>query len=141
MAASTVRAFAAPLDAVDRIEDRAAGVIEAVKDIVADDPYLGGHYPDFTIYPGVFTIETVYQAARRAIEERGGPGTRAEIAAIASVRFSAPLLPGDVLRATCELTDLDPSRVRVKARCRRGDGRTSAQLTLELLVHKENADA
>jgi 3-hydroxyacyl-[acyl-carrier-protein] dehydratase len=132
--------FAAPLNAVDRIEDDGGPTVIAIKHIVATDPYLAGHYPDFTIYPGVFSIETVYQAARAAALRRRPPGATVALAGIASVSFSAPLLPGDTLEATLRLeqSTSDPEVVSVKARCRRGDGQTSARITLRLRVRDEN---
>ena len=126
------RNFAAPLSAVDKLEIGAGNAVTAIKDIVADDPYLAGHYPHFTIYPGVFSIETVYQAARAALEH---DGATAELAGIISVHFKAPLLPGD--RLTAELTfrpTEEPSIVRVKAKCVRSDGQTSGRVTLAMRV-------
>jgi 3-hydroxyacyl-[acyl-carrier-protein] dehydratase len=127
------RTFAAPLSAVDKLEIDDDGTVTAIKDIVAHDPYLAGHYPHFTIYPGVFSIETVYQAARAALSRDGGT---AELAGIISVHFKAPLLPGD--RLTAELTlrpsPEDPSIVRVKARCTRADGQTAGRITLAMRV-------
>jgi 3-hydroxyacyl-[acyl-carrier-protein] dehydratase len=129
----TTRRFAAPLSAVDKLEIGADDTVTAIKDIVADDPYLAGHYPHFTIYPGVFSIETVYQAAREALQR---DGATAELAGIVSVHFKAPLLPGD--RLTAELTfrpsPEDPSIVRVKAKCVRADGQTSGRITLAMRV-------
>ena len=134
------RRFAAPLDAFDRVEQTAEGVT-ATKRIVASDPYMEGHYPGFPIYPGIFTVETVYQAARRAVEAGHGPDARVELAAVRSVRFQAPLLPGDALTAICRLhrDPADPERVRVVADCRRSDGATTAKVTLELRVRQAAA--
>lgn len=133
--------FAAPLPAVDRMSDDGDQTVIAIKHIVATDPYLAGHYPDFTIYPGVFSIETVYQAAHAAALRRRGPGATATLAGITSVSFSAPLLPGDTLEATLRLepSTSDPDLVSVKVRCRRGDGQTSARMTLRLRVRDGNA--
>jgi 3-hydroxyacyl-[acyl-carrier-protein] dehydratase len=130
------RSYAAPLDAVDHTTATADGVV-AVKRIVATDPYLVGHYPGFPIYPGVFTVETVSQAARRAVQADRGPDARVEVAAVRSVRFRAPLLPGDTLTATCRLGTVggDPDLVRVTADCRRADGSVTAKVTLDLRVH------
>jgi 3-hydroxyacyl-[acyl-carrier-protein] dehydratase len=128
----TPRSYAAPLSAVDKLEIGADDTVTAIKDIVADDPYLAGHYPHFTIYPGVFSIESVHQAAREALER---DGATAELAGIVSVHFKAPLLPGD--RLTTELTfkpTEDPSIVRVKAKCTRSDGQTSGKVTLAMRV-------
>ncbi|MFD5389574.1 3-hydroxyacyl-ACP dehydratase FabZ family protein [Streptomyces sp. NPDC127074] len=139
------RRFAAPLTAVDTVDiaDTLAGArVEAVKRIAAEDPYLVGHYPDFTIYPGVFTLESVHQAIRHWATERHGPGAVAELAAITSISFAAPLLPGDTLRIGCDLTTRDdtPATVRAKVRCHRGDGALSARMTLELRIDRRGGD-
>ncbi|ATL88320.1 hypothetical protein DNK48_02210 [Streptomyces malaysiensis subsp. malaysiensis] len=139
------RRFAAPLTAVDTVDiaDTPAGTrVEAVKRITGDEPYLVGHYPDFTIYPGVFTLESVHQTIRHWATERHGPGALAELATITSISFAAPLLPGDTLRIGCELTERDdaPAAVRAKVRCHRGDGALSARMTLELRIDRRDGD-
>jgi 3-hydroxyacyl-[acyl-carrier-protein] dehydratase len=134
------RNFAAPINAIDRIESMSETGIEAVKQIVADDPYLCGHYPDFTIYPGIFTIESVHQAVRKMVAAHLGEGVRTELASVVSVRLAAPLLPGDTLRVSCtrlskpakNIETADPDTFRVKAGCYRSDGVMAAQMTLEL---------
>jgi 3-hydroxyacyl-[acyl-carrier-protein] dehydratase len=128
------RTHAAPLTAVDRVEPVPGGV-RAEKRVVATDPYLAGHYPDFTIYPGVFTIESVHQAVRAMVAAEHGEGVRAEIAAIASVRLNAPLLPGDVLTVRADrVPSPDEDLVRVKAVCRRADDVVAARMTLDVRV-------
>ncbi|MFF4794822.1 3-hydroxyacyl-ACP dehydratase FabZ family protein [Streptomyces sp. NPDC001276] len=139
------RSFAAPLAAVDTVDvadTPVGGRVEAVKRIVAGDPYLAGHYPDFTIYPGVFTLESVQQAIRYWAARRHGPGTVAELTAITSISFAAPLLPGDTLRIGCDLSEHDdtPGAVRAKVRCHRGDGALSARMTLELRIERTDGD-
>lgn len=126
------RAFAAPLNALDSVSWQDDSTLVAVKHIVATDPYLEGHYPDFTIYPGVFTIETVYQAAVVAVTgTTGGGGVILD--RIESVRFQAPLFPGDTLTATLKLThDSTTGHTRVRARCHRSDGQVSASIRLSL---------
>lgn len=130
------RTFAAPLNAVDRVRPTADGA-SVTKRIVATDPYLEGHYPGFPIYPGVFTVETVYQAARGLLEGRLGAGARVELATVRSVRFVAPLLAGDELTSTCVLGPGTGDLVRVKADCRRSDGAVAAKIDLELRVHPD----
>ncbi|MGH3858829.1 hypothetical protein [Actinokineospora sp.] len=125
-------AYAAPLSAVDtavRLDDTA---FEAVKEIDATDPYLCGHYPGWTVYPGVFTVETVFQAARQILAPAA-----ATLNAVVSVGFTAPLHPGDRLTARCAVTPTDaPGVVRVTARCFRADGAAAARMTLELRVEE-----
>ncbi|MCG8914796.1 hypothetical protein L6E12_03165 [Actinokineospora sp. PR83] len=133
------RAFAAPLTAVDRVGRSAPGTVTAAKDIVATDPYLGGHYPHLTIYPGVFSVETVFQAARAEALRTRPAGSTATLAGIRSVSFRAPLLAGDTLTATCVLSEQDGAgagggTVSVRATCVRGDGQTAAKVRMELRV-------
>lgn len=135
--------YAAPLSACDEVvidnsseHNSENGVVrfEIHKKISADDSYLPGHYPGFVIYPGVFTVESVHQGAREVLARtRPGSGP-VRLTAIRSVRFRNLLLPGDTLRAVCELTpsaDTD-GLFRVKARCERADGTPTGTVDLEV---------
>jgi 3-hydroxyacyl-[acyl-carrier-protein] dehydratase len=122
--------FAAPLRAIDRAECTQAGdrlVIHARKTIVATDPYLGGHFPGFMVFPGVFVIEALRQAVAAALGE--SDGMVPEIHALRSVRFLAPLRPGDELMVEATLGPVVAGQAfDVTARCRRGDGVTVARI-------------
>ena len=48
-----LRHRATPVDAVDAVTHLADDEVAGVKHIRADDPYLEGHYPGLTTYPGV----------------------------------------------------------------------------------------
>ncbi|GAA2974379.1 hypothetical protein [Actinokineospora diospyrosa] len=108
---------AKPLSAVDRVEGTTA-----YKVVSARDPYLSGHYPGWPVYPGVFTVETVLQAARLVLAPQ-----RVELAAVVSLGLTAPLHPGDRLTAHLDITG-----DRVRAKCVRDDGTPAARMTLEL---------
>lgn len=126
------RSFAAPLTAVNSVSRQNDSTIIAVKYIAATDPYLEGHYPDFTIYPGVFTIETVYQAAVLALTGNAETGG-VVLDRIESVRFLAPLLPGDTLTATLKLShDAATGHTTVHARCHRSDAQVCANIRLRV---------
>lgn len=126
--------YAAPLSAVDRLwvaTRRNELVVTARKLVVADDPYLPGHFPGQPIYPGVFIVETVRQAVAAAVGERAG--VVPELSAIGSVRFLVPLTPGDELCVEVVVRPGEPGgAVGAQARCRLGDGTEAARLTLEL---------
>jgi 3-hydroxyacyl-[acyl-carrier-protein] dehydratase len=126
-----LRRRAAPLVAVDRHTVVSPSEITAVKDIRADDPYLEGHYPDFTIYPGVFIIESVVQTVRLLAEETLDAPEEIELAGVPSVRFVTPLLPGDTLHIRCLCTAGEDGTFRVKAECTTGAGAKAAQMKLE----------
>jgi 3-hydroxymyristoyl/3-hydroxydecanoyl-(acyl carrier protein) dehydratase len=101
---SAVPADSAPLRAVDRVtvEPAAAGW-HAVGDkaVVASDPYLDAHYPGRPVYPGIFLLETVRQSVRAALHAVAGAA--ADLRELRSVRFTAPVLPGDRLVAHCSV--------------------------------------
>ena len=99
--------YAAPLPAVDQVQVRRAGpglVVTATKDIVIGDPYLAAHFPGRTVYPGVFVLETVRQAAIAALGE--GPGGLAELSAVCSLRFAGAMHPGERLCAEVTITPM-----------------------------------
>lgn len=125
--------FAAPLRAVDHVVvDRRDGAmtIHASKLVDADDPYMRGHFPDFTIYPGVFIIESVRQAVATALGPRDG--LMPDIVTINSVRFLAPALEGQLLTLEAVVdAPVADGTFRVAAQCKRGDGVTAARLDLE----------
>lgn len=121
---------AAPLAAVDDYQVAASGEINAYKVIRADDPYLEGHYPDFTIYPGVFIIESVVQTVRLLAQETLEDADDLELAEVCSVRFTNPMLPGDTLRIRCECKPGADGMLQVKAECRTGGDAKAAQMKL-----------
>ncbi|GAA1229156.1 hypothetical protein GCM10009676_09560 [Prauserella halophila] len=124
------KSYAAPIRAFDTLDVPEPGTAVAVKEIVAEDDYLSGHYPHLTIYPGVFTIETVQQAARAAL---AAGGIDAMLTDVTSVRFTGTLVPGDTMTTTLTIgTPDDDGSLVVKARCHRQDGRNCARITLRL---------
>jgi 3-hydroxymyristoyl/3-hydroxydecanoyl-(acyl carrier protein) dehydratase len=94
---------AAPLEAVDDEVSADGSTVAAGKEVRADDPYLAGHYPEFTVYPGVFTVESAVQAVERYLAGRGGDDLAMRLTELPRVRFRRPVLPGATLRisATC----------------------------------------
>jgi 3-hydroxyacyl-[acyl-carrier-protein] dehydratase len=139
--APTTKHRAAPLLAVDSYEIVSAEEIISVKAVRADDPYLEGHYPDFTIYPGVFVIESVVQTARLFVRDSFASSLEAELTAIPSVRFSSPLLPGDTLHIRCRCAVDGEQTMAVKAECHNAAGGKAAQLKLEFRLVKAVRDA
>ncbi|WP_067540744.1 3-hydroxyacyl-ACP dehydratase FabZ family protein [Nocardia crassostreae] len=60
-----------------------------VKRIAADEPYLSGHFPGDPVYPGVFLIDLCLKMIPVLC------GVAADRFTLHSVRFFAPVRPGD----------------------------------------------
>lgn len=101
---------AIPLRAVDEVRTLSPTEVVVTKRIVADDPYLSGHYPGQPIYPGVFVVETARQALELLIAgASSAPRSRTELPSVAltgipRLRLLGPLVPGDTLVAHVTMT-------------------------------------
>jgi 3-hydroxyacyl-[acyl-carrier-protein] dehydratase len=89
-------------------------------------PCFEGHYPGYPIFPGVFCVELVHQAARLYCAAYLPNGRLARVGA----RFLAPVLPGAVVCSECSCKRL-PGELEFKGVCRVGD-RTVAEVKLVL---------
>lgn len=117
---------AAPIKPVDVVTVVSESEVTAVKQVRADDPYLEGHYPDMTVYPGVFLIESAYEAVLHLVRTTRGPQADAELTALDSVRFTTALRPGDELRVRCECRPGDePGTLAVIAHCTTGEAKAA----------------
>jgi 3-hydroxyacyl-[acyl-carrier-protein] dehydratase len=126
--------FAAPLLAVDRVSvtrTESGAELRAWKLVDAVDPYLAAHFPGFTVFPGVFLIESVRQAA--ALSLGAGDGGFADLIAVRSARFLAPLLAGDTMTVDAVIAPANADgSFAVEASVLRSDGVTAARLTVEM---------
>lgn len=132
---------AAPLRAVDDVLTEVDGElyrITATKRVDPDDPYMAGHYPGQPIYPGVFVLETLGQAVTVAL---GGNGVGLRLAELVSVRFTAPLLAGDVLSVHALASPSESAGTwQVRATCLRSDQRRTAQVTARYRTMADRSD-
>ena len=105
--------------------------LHATKVIDASDNYLPAHFPGFTIFPGVFIIEAVWQAVMIGVRE--SIGLRPAVEKVVSVRFLAPLFPRDSVTLDVSVGPMSaPGPLDAAAVCRRHDGTVVARVKLQL---------
>ena len=107
-----------PFLLVDRIEELEPGVrAVGTKNVTQNEPYFGGHFPDYPVMPGVLIIEAMAQVGAVGVMAGGEHKDKlALFAGIDGVRFRRQVVPGDVLRMDVEIE-------RLKGRVGRGRGR------------------
>jgi 3-hydroxyacyl-[acyl-carrier-protein] dehydratase len=75
--------------------------IVALKNVTINEPYFGGHFPNFPVMPGVLIIEAMAQAAAiLTFMTEGGKADKKSIyyfVGIDDARFKKPVTPGDAL--------------------------------------------
>lgn len=102
----------APFLLVDRVDElyvpaersKVGRRIRAVKNVTYNEPFFPGHFPHRPVMPGVLQIEALAQVAAIACAEPGGPPMDVAIAGINEARFRRPVVPGDTLEMTAEVT-------------------------------------
>jgi 3-hydroxyacyl-[acyl-carrier-protein] dehydratase len=109
-----------PFLLVDRIEELEPGVrAVGTKNVTQNEPYFGGHFPDYPVMPGVLIIEAMAQVGAVGVMAGGEHKDKlALFAGIDGVRFRRQVVPGDVLRMDVEIE-------RLKGRVGRGRGRAT----------------
>ncbi|MBT9152680.1 MAG: 3-hydroxyacyl-(acyl-carrier-protein) dehydratase FabZ [Firmicutes bacterium] len=97
-----------PFLLIDRVSELTPGV-RAVghKQVTINEPFFGGHFPDYPIMPGVLIVEALAQVGAVALlSVPEHQGKLALFAGIDAVRFRAEVRPGDSLRLEVELQGL-----------------------------------
>ncbi|WP_217559664.1 3-hydroxyacyl-ACP dehydratase FabZ family protein [Paenibacillus sp. GbtcB18] len=87
-----------PWTMVDRIIGESDRAISTLKNISSSDFYLIGHFPSYSVYPGMLMVECILQSAELLLRRQssGKPGD-CRFGEIAS-RFLSPVVPGDSVR-------------------------------------------
>jgi len=91
-------------DLLDAIVAQSADRIVAVKQVAASEEYLQDHFPAYPVLPGVFMIETMVQAARRLLADRGDP--RLVLGRVRALKFGAMIRPGEAIEVEVQLTGI-----------------------------------
>lgn len=76
----------------------------ATKCVSFNEPYFTGHFPHRPVMPGVLIVEAMAQTGAIASWRPKDPLMDVAIARIGEVRVRRPVVPGDVLVLTAEVT-------------------------------------
>ncbi|MDH3584602.1 MAG: polyketide synthase dehydratase domain-containing protein [Phycisphaerae bacterium] len=94
---------------IDRVEERDADRIVAVKNVSAAEEYLGDHFPGFAVLPGVMMLEAMVQAARHLLAGREEPGPWV-LAEVRNLRYGNMVRPGQQLRVEVAIKKAEAGR-------------------------------
>lgn len=88
-----------PFLLVDRIidMDKENMVITGLKNVTINEEFFNGHFPGHPIMPGVLIVEGMAQCLGVLVFDENSKGKVPYFAAIESVKFKAPVRPGDQL--------------------------------------------
>jgi 3-hydroxyacyl-[acyl-carrier-protein] dehydratase len=93
-----------PFLLVDKIIELNPGKgITGIKNVTINEPFFGGHFPDFPVMPGVLIIEAMAQTGGIfALETMGlkiseNPDLKIFFMSVDKARFRKPVRPGDTL--------------------------------------------
>jgi 3-hydroxyacyl-[acyl-carrier-protein] dehydratase len=102
---------------IDRIVELQPGErITAVKNLTLAEEYLGDHFPNFPVMPGVLMLEALTQAGAwliRATEDFAHSIVMLRQAS--NLRYGQFVQPGDTLTVTAELLGMEGDEARLKA--------------------------
>ncbi|MHC4769570.1 MAG: hotdog family protein [Planctomycetota bacterium] len=108
---------------LDTILDQSSDRIVALKHVSLAEEYLGDHFPTFPVLPGVMMVETMVQAARQMLADRGDP--RLVLGEVKALKFGSFVRPGEALEVEVTVSKALDDGVFL---CR-GSGRVRRHLT------------
>lgn len=85
--------------------------VVGLKCVSYNEPIFQGHFPQFSIFPGVMIVETMAQVASFSVypyvmrsHDQQPPNIETILVGVDSVRFRKPVIPGDTLRVEAVVT-------------------------------------
>ncbi len=87
---------------IDTVLEQSPDRIVAIKNVSLAEEYLADHFPSFPVLPGVLMVETMVQAARRMLADRGDP--RLVLGEVKAVKFGSFVRPGEALAVDVTVT-------------------------------------
>jgi 3-hydroxyacyl-[acyl-carrier-protein] dehydratase len=133
---------------LDTILDQASDRIVAIKHVSLAEEYLADHFPTFPVLPGVMMVETMVQAARHMLADRGD--ARLVLGDVRALKFGNFVRPGEALEVEVTLSKVlddgaflcrGAGRVRRHAGGGRDETAVSGRFTMRPIRHQGQAPA
>lgn len=105
-----------------------AATVTATAEVLPESGYMRGHFPDLTIFPGVFMLELAVRAVLAEFDPDGAVAY--DVLHVRSMRFVAPLLLGDTVDMVAEVARGDG--LAVDARFTGSAGTEAARIVFTL---------
>lgn len=88
-----------PMQLVDKVVEIKNGIIVAVKNVTANEPFFQGHFPNEPVMPGVIIIEAMAQAGGLLVlnDMKDAGSISTYFLKIDDVKFRQKVIPGDTL--------------------------------------------
>jgi 3-hydroxyacyl-[acyl-carrier-protein] dehydratase len=89
--------------------DKVGTKVVGLKNFTYNEPFIPGHFPNYSIVPGVIQIEAMAQVASFALypflehQIERAQGFQCILVGVDAARFRRPVVPGDTLRVHAEL--------------------------------------
>ena len=95
-----------PFLLIDKITDCMPGQqASGIKCVTVNEPFFGGHFPEYKVMPGVLILEAMAQVGAVAIlTVPENAGKLVLFGGVKNARFKRQVRPGDVLELSCQLT-------------------------------------
>ncbi|GAB4544579.1 MAG: hypothetical protein Tsb0013_01780 [Phycisphaerales bacterium] len=108
-------AWAMHFSLIDRVVEREADRLVAVKLVSNAEEYLQDHFPTFPVLPGVMMIEALVQASRSLLSGDGGQ-ERWVLSEVRALKYGSFVKPGETLRVEVSIAKRDGDEsVTIKA--------------------------
>lgn len=105
--------------------------IRALKNVTANEPFFGGHFPEQPVMPGVLVVEALAQAAGILLihDREDRKDHLIYLAGVETAKFRRPVVPGDQLVLDVEILRSRRSFARVS-----GSARVEDDLVAEAIL-------
>jgi 3-hydroxyacyl-[acyl-carrier-protein] dehydratase len=125
-----------PFLMIDRVLHRAPGKkATGLKNVTINEPFFTGHFPESPIVPGVLIVESIAQLVAFLSEAENDKV--ALLSSIYDAKFFRPVIPGDQMIITVEVTQQVRNLLRVKGAVE-VDGQRVAKAEMGLMIFDQN---